>query len=55
MPKKSSNEEIEAARTEVADRLAAGEIGEEEAAELDAKLVAKLTGVPPEEATDGGG
>ena len=39
---KSKREKIEAARTELADRLAAGEITEEEAAELDAKLIAQL-------------
>ena len=43
MPKRS-NEKIEADRTVVADRLARGEITEEEAAELDAKLVAELGG-----------
>lgn len=41
--KKATAEEIETARTEVADRLALGEIEAEEAAELDAKLAAQLS------------
>ena len=43
MPKRS-NDKIEADRTTVANKLQTGEITEEEAAELDAKLVAELTG-----------